>query len=83
MKRFQLMGKVLSPKEQKMIVGGDDTVIGDLPPESGQCCGCWGGPGIYSCWYTTSSCDDVCSRVYPSSPNPVIGRVECSGCVMN
>jgi hypothetical protein len=77
MKKFENLGKKLSRDEQKKIRGAD------MPPEGGQCYDCYGGPGMSSCWYSTSTCQDVCSRVYPNYPNPCLGPSGCGGCHMN
>lgn len=76
MKKFESLGRSLSKGEQKNIMGGPNE-------EGGQCCGCDGGPGLYSCWYTSGSCAAVCAAVYPNHQNSNMGSVGCMGCTMN
>ena len=75
MKKFESLGRSLSKGEQRKIRGGEEESL------DGVCCVC-SYNGMSSCWYTSSTCDDVCGRVY--GPNNEARAVTCyTGCHMN
>lgn len=76
MKKMQILGRSLSKGEQKKIMGGVEKRDGE-----GQCYACY-WQGMSSCWYSNSSCEDLCGRVYGHS-SACVGPSECGGCVMS
>lgn len=75
--------QILGREELKHVLGGDGYGGGGYG-SGGYCCLCFGTVlSQTSCWYTTSSCADVCNRVYPHSHDNNGGTVDCIGCQMN
>lgn len=80
MKELKSLGKMLSKKEQKIILGG-------LAPGGGGACYFVGSDqGYSSCWYITGDKQELCHRVYGDhclwvNEHPV----DCSSnnCIMN
>jgi hypothetical protein len=66
----------LTRNEMKNIKGG---IVAE---GGGSCITCHTDSGMVSCWYTKSSGEDLCSRVYPGQSG-FYWTSSCSGCTMN
>ncbi len=71
-------GKILSREQLKSVTGG-------TLPIDGQCVLLQTDSGMASCWYTTSTPDELFHRVYPDQEGYAWENVDCveHNCTMN